>query len=79
MRRIAIPRTREEQRYRRHTRLRKKVSGSGERPRLVIYRSLKHIYAQLVDDVARRTILTVGDEDTANGRSPRVTRPTVHR
>jgi large subunit ribosomal protein L18 len=59
MRRMAIPKTREEQRYRRHLRVRKKVTGTGERPRLVIYRSLKHIYAQLVDD-ARRTLLTVG-------------------
>ena len=32
-------------------RIRKRVNGTGERPRLVVYRSLKHIYAQLVDDV----------------------------
>ena len=45
MRRIPIPRTAEEQRYRRHLRVRKKVTGTGERPRLVVFRSLKHIYA----------------------------------
>lgn len=73
MRRIAIPRTREEQRYRRHTRLRKKVSGTGERPRLVIYRSLKHIYAQLVDDVARRTLLTVGDDGMSGKKGEKAT------
>ena len=57
----AIPKTREQQRYRRHLRVRKKVTGTAERPRLVVFRSLKHITAQLVDDVARRTI-DDGDE-----------------
>ena len=71
MRRIAIPRTREEQRYRRHLRVRKKVTGTGARPRLVIFRSLKHIYAQLVDDVARRTLLSVGDAGLAGRKSER--------
>jgi large subunit ribosomal protein L18 len=55
------PQTREEYRRRRHFRVRKKVNGTAERPRLVVYRSLKHIYAQLVDDVAQRTLLTVTD------------------
>src|SRR5215213_7601827 len=55
------PRTRPEYRSRRHLRVRKKVSGSAERPRLVVFRSLKHIYAQLVDDVAQKTLMTVSD------------------
>jgi large subunit ribosomal protein L18 len=55
----AIPKTREQQRFRRHLRVRKKVTGTAERPRLVVFRSLKHISAQLVDDVARRTLVTV--------------------
>ena len=55
------PRTQQEMRQRRHLRVRKKVTGTPERPRLVVYRSLKHIYAQIVDDVARRTLLTVTD------------------
>src|SRR6201990_588343 len=63
-----IPKTREQQRYRRHLRVRKKVTGTAERPRLVIFRSLKHITAQLVDDVARRTIATVGSTDLLNGK-----------
>ena len=50
-------------RDRRHLRVRKKVSGSEARPRLVVFRSLKHIYAQLVDDVKNHTIATVGDTD----------------
>jgi large subunit ribosomal protein L18 len=53
--------TRASLRSRRHFRVRKKVNGTGERPRLVIYRSLKHIYAQLVDDVSQRTLMTVTD------------------
>ena len=41
---------------RRHARLRKKVSGTAERPRLVVHRSSRHIHAQLVDDLAGRTL-----------------------
>jgi large subunit ribosomal protein L18 len=50
MRAVKSPSTRRELRARRHLRVRKKVAGTAERPRLVIFRSLKHIYAQLVDD-----------------------------
>jgi large subunit ribosomal protein L18 len=50
-------------RDRRHIRVRRKVAGTPARPRLVVFRSLKHIYAQLVDDTANRTIATVGDQD----------------
>ena len=64
----AIPKTREQQRFRRHLRVRKKVTGTAERPRLVIFRSLKHISAQLVDDVARRTICTVTSTDLLSGK-----------
>jgi large subunit ribosomal protein L18 len=63
-----IPKTREQQRYRRHLRVRKKVTGTAERPRLVIFRSLKHISAQLVDDVARRTIATVTSTTLETGK-----------
>jgi large subunit ribosomal protein L18 len=44
--------------YRRHRRLRKRVEGVPERPRLSVYRSLKHIYAQVVDDVSGRTLVS---------------------
>ena len=50
-------------RDRRHVRVRKTLAGTPARPRLVVFRSLKHIYAQLVDDTANRTIATVGDQD----------------
>ncbi len=63
-----IPRTRAEKRYRRHLRVRNKVSGTTERPRLVVFRSLKHIYAQLVDDVSRRTLATVSDLNIEQGK-----------
>ena len=39
-----------------HKRIRRKVQGTGERPRLAIYRSLNHIYAQVIDDEQGRTI-----------------------
>ena len=39
--------------------IRKKLRGTAERPRLVVYRSLDHIYAQLIDDVNSKTLLTV--------------------
>lgn len=48
-----------EPRVRRHRRLRRKVSGTPERPRLSVYRSLKHITAQIVDDATGRTLLAV--------------------
>ena len=63
-----IPKTREQQRYRRHLRVRKKVAGTPERPRLVIFRSLKHITAQIVDDVAGRTLMTVSSNDLTSGK-----------
>jgi large subunit ribosomal protein L18 len=50
---------------RRQVRIRKKVKGTAERPRLTVFRSLNHIYAQLVDDLSGRTILTVSSLDKA--------------
>jgi len=58
---IRKPKNRAELRLRRHLRLRKKVEGTAERPRLVVYRSLKHVYAQLVDDVQRVTLASASD------------------
>jgi large subunit ribosomal protein L18 len=61
MRTIHGPKTRAQLRYRRHLRVRRKVTGTAERPRLVVYRSIKHIYAQLVNDESGITILGVSD------------------
>lgn len=45
-----------EERVRRHARVRKKVSGTAETPRLCVYRSLNHIYAQVIDDTKGVTL-----------------------
>ena len=50
-------------RSRRHLRVRKKVSGTTARPRLVITRSARHIYAQVVDDTAGRTLVSASTLD----------------
>ena len=71
MAKSAIPRTNAERRTRRHLRVRKAVNGTAERPRLVVFRSLKHIYAQIVDDVTRRTLMTVGSEGMNGTKSER--------
>ena len=68
MTRIGIPKTRTEKRLRRHLRVRNKVAGTAERPRLVVFRSLKHIYAQLVDDTANKTLATVSDLTIEQGK-----------
>lgn len=61
MRAIHLPKTREERRYRRHLRVRKRIQGTAARPRLVVFRSLKHIYGRLVDDDRGTTLLGVSD------------------
>ena len=45
-----------QERLRRHTRVRKKISGTAETPRLSVYRSLNHIYVQVIDDVKGVTL-----------------------
>lgn len=45
-----------QQRIRRHHRVRRKVVGSAQRPRLAVFRSSEHIYAQVIDDTTRRTL-----------------------
>jgi large subunit ribosomal protein L18 len=50
-------------RLKRHLRVRKKINGTVERPRLSVYRSSKHIYAQLIDDVAGVTIASASTLD----------------
>jgi large subunit ribosomal protein L18 len=55
--------TRRRARVRRHVRVRRKISGTAERPRLAVYRSNRHIYAQLVDDEAARTLVAASDRE----------------
>jgi len=49
----------EQGRAKRKLRIRKKIAGTSERPRLSVFRSAKHIYAQVVDDAAQKSILCV--------------------
>jgi large subunit ribosomal protein L18 len=48
-------------RIRRHARLRKRVQGTTARPRLSVFRSLSHVYAQVIDDVAGKTLVSASD------------------
>lgn len=48
----------------RQARVRKKVSGTPDRPRLSVFRSLKHIYAQVIDDTTGRTIVAASSQET---------------
>ncbi len=54
-------------RLRRHRRVRRKLGGTPERPRLAVYRSNRHIYAQLVDDQGARTIAAASDLSAGGG------------
>jgi large subunit ribosomal protein L18 len=56
---------------RRHRRVRKKVVGTSERPRLAVYRSNRHIYAQVIDDFAGRTIASSSSLVSGNGGDPK--------
>jgi len=70
---VASPRvqrlSRNVHRQRVHQRVRTKLSGSAERPRLCVYRSLGHIYAQVIDDQSGKTIVSASsvDKDTKKG------------
>lgn len=50
-------------RLRRHSRIRKKISGTPDRPRLAVFRSNKHIYAQLIDDLSGKTLAAASTTD----------------
>jgi large subunit ribosomal protein L18 len=54
-------------RARRKVRIRRAITGTAERPRLTVYRSLNHIYAQLVDDLAGKTIASASTRDKGAG------------
>lgn len=51
-------------RQRRHVRVRRRVRGTSERPRLCVYRSLKHMHAQVIDDVQGHTLVAASTVDS---------------
>ncbi len=55
-----------QQRARRSKRVRVKIRGTAERPRLSVFRSLKHLYVQLIDDGTGRTLVSVKDDEIKN-------------
>jgi large subunit ribosomal protein L18 len=54
-------------RTRRHGNIRKRIEGTNERPRLAVYKSLKHIHAQVIDDLAGRTLASASSVEDAAG------------
>ena len=54
---------RQKARKRRHLRVRRKISGTAERPRLSVYRSLKHIHAQIIDDTVGHTLVSASSTE----------------
>ncbi len=53
----------------RQARVRKKVSGTADRPRLSVFRSLKHIYAQVIDDTSGHTIVAASSQEALQGNA----------
>jgi large subunit ribosomal protein L18 len=78
IKRSKFKKSRELQRQRRHHRIRSKVQGTAERPRLVVYRSLRNMEGQLVDDDAGRTVIGMSTlapemkEFSAEGKHKRI-------
>ena len=59
-------------RRKRHERLRLRISGSAERPRLSVFRSAKYIYAQVIDDTTGRTLAAASSRETDLGGDSKV-------
>lgn len=60
-------------RHKRHNRIRARVRGTDIRPRLNVFRSLNHIYAQVIDDIQGRTLVAASTLDKEVGEAPKLT------
>jgi large subunit ribosomal protein L18 len=67
--------TKQQARLRRHRRVRSKVVGTAERPRLAVYRSNRGISAQVIDDAAGRTIAAASSQDRSLAKATRAETP----
>lgn len=56
-------------RVRRHAKIRSKVSGTKERPRLSVFKSNRYLYAQIIDDSSGKTIVSVNNKDTSGKKT----------
>jgi len=56
-----------ESRKKRHRAIRKRIEGNPERPRLAVFRSTRHIYAQVIDDLAQKTLVSTSDVEAEKG------------
>jgi len=68
-------------RNRRHARVRRRISGTAQRPRLSVFRSLKHIYAQIIDDANGRTLAAASTREAsvAEGLKSRAAAPAAEK
>ena len=64
---MKTPVNKTKQRARRHARTRARMAGSAERPRLIVFRSLRHIHAQLIDDASGKTLAAAHDLKAKKG------------
>jgi len=62
---MAVPKSRNSLRIRRHARVRRRIAGTVERPRLSIFRSLHHVYAQIIDDATGKTLVAASTREKA--------------
>lgn len=63
--------SRKQQTQKRHRRLRRHITGTSDRPRLAVFRSNNHIYAQVIDDAAQSTLCSAStvDKESSAGRA----------